>query len=950
MSQKSYTTLQTDIQTYLPDNTTRSISAADVRDRLVDIVDSVPVFSGGGDSINLASGVFNRIRVRQINGLGPEIVINALQSNTNFRVATVNSANLLNIDASQNSLNFLSTPTRAQTATAPLNLVNIRNCTTSLSTLTNITATSGYNLINIDQPDFAAVGGGSITISNAATVYIQGPPVDSLLGFGDGVTINNAYSLWVDDGNVRIDRNLCDGNISFPLSQIVRQSGSPTEGQSLVWSGSSWIPSGVAGASGDASNADTLDFLNSSYFLDYANMTGVASTINIGVITGTTAVVFNEAGDDLDFRFEGNNSPNLLKLDAGLDQINIQTINIRASATNATWDSLLIDQNESTLTGSTDITNAAGYNLMRIKQPLITADTDLITITHAATLKIEGPPTDSLLGAGIIITNPYSLWISNGNIRIDGFLTNGTDSVAISGLTPSGFLNSLYQVDGVGSLLDADLLDGEHGSYYLNLANYTGVLGTANGGTGASSWVNNRLVFTSGGSLVTGNELTLNNGIFSVSGDFNFNGGGVFNEAGADKDFRVEGDTDTRCLVVDAGLDAVQIGVNTIPGLASSSFNDAKLGIMKYSRGSSNAETINSVLVIDPLIDTSSTLRCSNYQTYLQGGSSNFTGTIYNADFTISHAGSGTADSLVVIRGLAQTFGTGTITSIKSVDAAASLVGGTITNYYGFYTEAPSAPFGTITNAYGLYIANLDSTNVGNTYGIYINSPTDPINNYAFLTTGGRVVFNENGLNSDLRVEGVTNSNLIFVDASNDSIGFGTNTPSPSAILDISSTSKGLLIPRLTISQRNSIINPPSGLMHFGPSGTLEWFDGTNWVSAYTTGSTISITEINGVSPGQGGLSLLGRTSAVVTSGNNLYLQNALHYSFNGPEDVYWTLPEVTGNINQLMSIKNRGSAIINLVAMTGELIYDTTAVTGIQILPGAAVLMISDGEYFNIC
>lgn len=41
-------------------------------------------------------------------------------------------------------------------------------------------------------------------------------------------------------------------------------------------------------------------------------------------------------------------------------------------------------------------------------------------------------------------------------------------------LTAQDVLNLLLTVDGAGSGLDADLLDGQHGSYYLNRANHTG--------------------------------------------------------------------------------------------------------------------------------------------------------------------------------------------------------------------------------------------------------------------------------------------------------------------------------------------------------------------------------------------------------------------------------------------------------------------------------------------
>ena len=43
--------------------------------------------------------------------------------------------------------------------------------------------------------------------------------------------------------------------------------------------------------------------------------------------------------------------------------------------------------------------------------------------------------------------------------------------------------------------------------------------------------------------------------------------------------------------------------------------------------------------------------------------------------------------------------------------------------------------------------------------------------------TSSEVVFNESGTDTDLRIEGDTDANLFFVDASTDSIGIGTNTP-----------------------------------------------------------------------------------------------------------------------------------------------------------------------------
>ena len=46
-------------------------------------------------------------------------------------------------------------------------------------------------------------------------------------------------------------------------------------------------------------------------------------------------------------------------------------------------------------------------------------------------------------------------------------------------------------------------------------------------------------------------------------------------------------------------------------------------------------------------------------------------------------------------------------------------------------------------------------------------------------------------------------------------VGIGTTTPATSAALDITSTTKGLLIPRMTAAQRDAIISPTQGLIIF---------------------------------------------------------------------------------------------------------------------------------------
>ena len=70
-------------------------------------------------------------------------------------------------------------------------------------------------------------------------------------------------------------------------------------------------------------------------------------------------------------------------------------------------------------------------------------------------------------------------------------------------------------------------------------------------------------------------------------------------------------------------------------------------------------------------------------------------------------------------------------------------------------------------------------------------------------------------------------------------VGIGTTTPDASSALDITSTTKGLLIPRMTNAQRQAISNPAAGLQVFVTDldgGRFMFYDGTEW-------GTISFTE-----------------------------------------------------------------------------------------------------------
>lgn len=85
---------------------------------------------------------------------------------------------------------------------------------------------------------------------------------------------------------------------------------------------------------------------------------------------------------------------------------------------------------------------------------------------------------------------------------------------------------------------------------------------------------------------------------------------------------------------------------------------------------------------------------------------------------------------------------------------------------------------------------------------------------FARVQGDGTLVLNDDGsAASDVRIEGDTNANLLFLDASADSLGIGTATPDASAILDLVSTVKGFGLPNMTTTQRDAISSPRDGLV-----------------------------------------------------------------------------------------------------------------------------------------
>lgn len=76
-------------------------------------------------------------------------------------------------------------------------------------------------------------------------------------------------------------------------------------------------------------------------------------------------------------------------------------------------------------------------------------------------------------------------------------------------------------------------------------------------------------------------------------------------------------------------------------------------------------------------------------------------------------------------------------------------------------------------------------------------------------------------------------------------VGIGTTAPDESAILDLSSTSKGLLLPRMSLSERTKISNPAKGLLVYQTDfmSGLYIYDGIDWSSVGSTEAKLTAAD-----------------------------------------------------------------------------------------------------------
>ncbi len=110
---------------------------------------------------------------------------------------------------------------------------------------------------------------------------------------------------------------------------------------------------------------------------------------------------------------------------------------------------------------------------------------------------------------------------------------------------------------------------------------------------------------------------------------------------------------------------------------------------------------------------------------------------------------------------------------------------------------------------------------------------------------GGNTLGTEQSLGSkdNVALPIITNNQERMRITADGRIGIGTNAPSNSAVVEISSSTKGFLPPRMTASERDAISSPAKGLIVYVTTASQEgyWYsDGTRWIPLISTVSANS--------------------------------------------------------------------------------------------------------------
>lgn len=422
----------------------------------------------------------------------------------------------------------------------------------------------------------------------------------------------------------------------------------------------------------------------------------------------------------------------------------------------------------------------------------LTGDTHTLTIngdisvtgltTDISLLKISQPT----IGLGTISTTQDLLDpIYSGYTRIDGVGTNFTTSLKINeNIISSGL--TLYVVDIISDTLLYTLLD--------PLAFFTGETYTLDGLTRLESFNNGNFI--------------VDNKIYVGKGRNNF-------DLDTAIGYKALGGDDTISSL--STRSPFQTGQNTAIGYESNRYNvnghrNTTIGYQALKGGSGSAEA-NTVIGSGAMRDGAGNSNICIGFTSLNGG-----GPLYNSNIAIGNQIMVNASSSIN-RENSVLIGHNILTTAKHSNENVAIGYESLTNGVGIDVFGVRGMTGNTTvGTRTLYNSNYGTRNtaIGHESLYYL---TDAHENTALGYNSGPPSFDYSGLTNTTCIGAnsfVTKNDSVILGNPNDvniMVGIGTSAPNDSAKLQIDSTTKGFLPPRMTAVQAEAISTPAEGLM-----------------------------------------------------------------------------------------------------------------------------------------
>jgi hypothetical protein len=186
----------------------------------------------------------------------------------------------------------------------------------------------------------------------------------------------------------------------------------------------------------------------SLYFKDSGTDTGVYSpgANQVGIATGgvqrvnfngATEVVFNDGGADVDFRIEGDTEPNLFKIDAGTDQVQVANLN---GGPLSGFRNLLINGNPIiNQRGYVSGTATSGANEYTLDRWRVVTSGQSISWTDSENVRTVTAPAggvEQVIEGLSIISGTYTLsWTGTASATVDGNSISKGGTVTLTGGT-----------------------------------------------------------------------------------------------------------------------------------------------------------------------------------------------------------------------------------------------------------------------------------------------------------------------------------------------------------------------------------------------------------------------------------------------------------------------------------------------------------------------------------